>query len=291
MTTSSIPFWETKRFRQIVYKTILYIIITIGGFIFMIPFFWMLSTALKDGKMVFIIPPQWIPNPPHWDNFIKGWTKWPFTMYLKNTLIIIVFSIMGRLLSASMVAFGFSRLRFPGRDILFFVLISTMMLPGQVTMIPLYIIYRSLRWIDTFKPLIVPSWFGGGAFFIFLLRQFLLTIPLEMDDAAKIDGCSSFGIYWRIMLPLVKPALGTVAIFSFMWEWNDFFTPLVYLNSMEKRTLALGLAAFSQETMFRQGAWELIMAVSTLVMLPCLIIFFLAQRQFIQGVVVTGVKG
>jgi ABC-type glycerol-3-phosphate transport system permease component len=284
-------FWERKSVRDIFIKIVLYIIVLIGAFILMIPFFWMLSTALKGFEEAFQIPPQWIPKPPHWENFYVGWTTLPFGLYLKNTVIIIVLTLIGQIFSASLVAFGFSRLHFPGRDFLFFVMLSTMMIPFQVTMIPTYILFRYLRWIDTFKPLIVPAYFGGGAFFIFLLRQFFLTIPPEMDDAARIDGCNNFNIYLKIILPLAKPALGTVAIFSFMWQWNDFMGPLIYINSMDKRTVALGLAAFQAETAFRTSGWNLIMAVAFLLMLPCLIIFFLAQRQFIQGVVITGVKG
>jgi len=284
-------FWERKSVRDIFIKIVLYIIVLIGAFILMIPFFWMLSTALKGFEEAFQIPPQWIPKPPHWENFYVGWTTLPFGLYLKNTVIIIVLTLIGQIFSASLVAFGFSRLHFPGRDFLFFVMLSTMMVPFQVTMIPTYILFRYLRWIDTFKPLIVPAYFGGGAFFIFLLRQFFLTIPPEMDDAARIDGCNNFNIYLKIILPLAKPALGTVAIFSFMWQWNDFMGPLIYINSMDKRTVALGLAAFQAETAFRTSGWNLIMAVAFLLMLPCLIIFFLAQRQFIQGVVITGVKG
>ncbi|MGC8890886.1 MAG: carbohydrate ABC transporter permease [bacterium] len=290
-TIKSPSFWERKSVKDVIAKAILYLIVLAGAFVLMIPFFWMLSTALKGQEEAFFIPPQWIPNPFHWENFAIGWNTLPFWLYLKNTVTIIILTLIGQIFSASLVAFGFSRLQFPGRDTLFFVMLSTMMIPYQVTMIPTYILFRYLGWIDTFKPLIVPAYFGGGAFFIFLLRQFFLTIPLEMDDAARIDGCNNFNIYLKIILPLAKPALGTVAIFSFMWQWNDFMGPLIYINSMDKRTVALGLAAFQAETAFRSSGWNLIMAVAFLLMLPCILIFFFAQRQFIQGVVITGVKG
>ena len=192
------------------------------------------------------------------------------------------------MLSASVVAYAFARLRWPGRDFLFIVVLATLMLPGQVTMIPIYLIFRELHWIDTLLPLIVPAWLGGGAMFIFLLRQFFLTIPVELEEAARIDGASSFGIYLRIMLPLSKPILVTIAVFSFIQHWNDFMGPLIYLNSTDKMTLALGLRVF-------QGTygsdWHLMMAASTAVLLPVLIIFFFAQKQFVRSIVLTGIKG
>ena len=204
-------------------------------------------------------------------------------------LSIITFATMvGTLLSSSIVAYGFARLRARGRDVLFMILLSTMMIPPQVTMIPVFALFKLLNWTDTFKPLIIPNFFGG-AFFIFLLRQFYMTIPIELDDAAKIDGCSYLGIFSRIILPLTKPALATVAIFSFMWSWNDFMDPLIYLNSRDKLTLTLALNRFTG--MYGMTAWNLLMAASLVVALPCFVLFFFAQRYFIQGIVVTGLKG
>ncbi len=196
--------------------------------------------------------------------------------------------MVGTLLSSSIVAYGFARLRARGRDVLFMILLSTMMIPPQVTMIPVFALFKLLNWTDTFKPLIIPNFFGG-AFFIFLLRQFYMTIPIELDDAAKIDGCSYLGIFSRIILPLTKPALATVAIFSFMWSWNDFMDPLIYLNSRDKLTLTLALNRFTG--MYGMTAWNLLMAASLVVALPCFVLFFFAQRYFIQGIVVTGLKG
>jgi len=225
---------------------------------------------------------------PQWHNYLDAWRALPFTIFLRNTTIITLAAILGQVLSASVVAYAFARLRWPGRDTLFIVVLATLMLPGQVTMIPVYLIFRELRWIDTLLPLIVPAWLGGGAMFIFLLRQFFLTIPVELEEAARIDGASSAAIFARIMLPLSKPILATIAVFSFIHHWNDFMGPLIYLNSTDKMTLALGLRVF-------QGTygsdWHLMMAASTAVLLPVLIIFFFAQKQFVRSIVLTGIKG
>ncbi|MDH7480631.1 MAG: carbohydrate ABC transporter permease [Armatimonadota bacterium] len=256
--------------------------------VFLIPFFWMLSTSLTEASKVIVKNRSWIPNPVVWKNYKDALTVLPFHLFLKNTLIITISCIIGQVLSASLVAFGFSRMRFPGRDAIFILVLSTMMLPAQVTQIPTFILFTYLRWIDTLKPLIVPAFFGGGAFFIFLLRQFFLTIPTELEDAAKIDGCSPFGVYWNVAIPLSKPALATVAVFSFMSHWNDFMGPLIYIQSMENKTLALGLASFKT---LHGTEYHLMMAASVAVLLPVLIIFFSAQKYFVRGIVMSGLKG
>ena len=207
-------------------------------------------------------------------------------LYLWNTVYITILSILGTILSSSLVAYSFARLRWPGRDVLFLVLLATMMLPAAVTMIPVYLIFRSLGWIDTLRPLWIPSFFGG-AFGVFLLRQFFMTIPTDLEDAAKIDGCSYFGIYWRIMLPLIKPALAALTIMTFMASWNNFMGPLIYINSPEKMPLAYALQLFQSSY---SAEYALLMAASTLVMLPVLIVFFFTQRYFIQGITLTGLK-
>ena len=209
----------------------------------MIPVFWMVSSALKANNQIFLFPPQWIPNPIQWDNFVKAMTALPFGTYFQNTMIIEVGTIIGTVLSCSIVAYGFARLNAPGRNFWFIVLLSTMMLPGVVTMIPVYLIFRQLNWVNTFLPLIVPNWFGS-AFFIFLIRQFFMTIPRDFEEAARIDGANTWQILTRIILPLSKPALATVTIFTFMGVWNDFMGPLIYLNKPETYTLALGLNFF-----------------------------------------------
>lgn len=270
-------------------KTALTYLVLIGlSCVFLIPFFWMLSTSLTEASKVIVRDREWIPHPFMWSNYYKALTVLPFHLFLKNTLIITIACIIGQTLSASLVAFGFSRMRFPGRNVLFILVLSTMMLPAQVTQIPTFVIFTHLRWIDTLKPLIVPAFFGGGAFFIFLLRQFFMTIPSELEDAAKIDGCSPLGIYWNVALPLSKPALATVAIFSFMGHWNDFMGPLIYIQSMENKTLALGLTSFRS---LHGTEYHLLMAASIAVLLPVLVIFFCAQKYFVQGIVLSGIKG
>lgn len=268
-------------------KALVHLLLITGSLMFSIPFLWMLSTSLKAPGDVLIQPPRWIPNPIMWSNYSQAWTVVPFGQFLKNTCIITGFSVIGHVVSSSLVAYGFSRLQFPTRDFLFFLLLGTMILPMQVTMIPLYLIFFELGWLNTFKPLIVPAFFGS-AFYIFLLRQFFMSLPKELDDAAVIDGCSTFGIYWRIILPLAKPALATVAVFSFIYNWNDFLRPLIYLTSMEKMTVAVGLRLFQG---YHSTEIHLMMAASTLALIPIIVTFFFAQKYFIQGIALTGIKG
>lgn len=257
------------------------------GTSFFLPFYWLLSTALKSDQEVFAIPPVWVPKELRWHNFVEAVQYIPFFLFLKNTLVICVLSVIGTVISSSMVAYSFSRIRWPGRDTLFFILIATMMLPGQVTMIPVFAVFRALGWVDTIKPLVVPHWLGT-AFFVFMLRQFFMTIPLELSDSARIDGCSEWDIYRRIILPLSRPALATVGLFTFINAWNDFGGPLLYLNDERKATLSLGLQQFVSQ----HGAeWSLLMAASALMTLPIVLIFFFAQRTFIQGIAMTGIKG
>ncbi len=225
---------------------------------------------------------------PVWDNYPAALQFMNFLGCLKNTCIITFVCMIGQIMSASIVAYGFARMRFPGRDALFIVLLSTIMLPPQVTLIPIFKIFTSIGWYDTFYPLTVPAFFGGGVFFIFLLRQYYMTIPIEMDEAAKIDGAGTFGTFTKVILPQARPALATVAIFSFMAHWNDFLGPLIYLSDPAKRTLALALWSFQGE---HATEWHLLMAAATVVMLPLLTLFFCAQKYFIQGVVISGVKG
>ncbi|MBX3002039.1 MAG: carbohydrate ABC transporter permease [Caldilineaceae bacterium] len=253
-----------------------------------VPFYWLLSSSLKSPTKIWLYPPQWIPDPVVWQNYVEALTASPFHLYLFNTLIIVVFNLVGVLLTASMAAYSFARLRFRGREVLFTILLSSMMLPWAVTMIPRYILFKNLGWLDTFLPLIVPDWFGGGAFNIFLLRQFFRTIPRDFTDAARIDGAGEFGIYWRVVLPLIKPALTAVAIFTFLHHWNDFMAPLIYLTSPGNYTISLGLASFKG---LYTTQWHYLMAASTATIFPVLVLFFMAQRYFIQGIVLSGIKG
>ncbi|HOQ28078.1 MAG TPA: carbohydrate ABC transporter permease, partial [Armatimonadota bacterium] len=269
-------------------RVVTFVLLCLGSAIFSIPFIWTVSTALKTKEQVFAVPPVWIPNPVQWENFRRAWTELPFPTFVFNTVLITLISVVGQVTSASLVAYGFARFRFKGRTFLFYLLLSTMMLPAQVTMIPVFLIWRALGLIDTFAPMTVPAFFGGGAFTIFLLRQFFMTVPRELDEAAMIDGCSYFGIWWRILLPLSRPALVTVTLFSFLAHWDDFMGPLIYLNSMEKYTVSIGLRMF--QDMFGTEL-ELLMAASLIHILPTIVLFFIGQRYFIKGIALTGLKG
>lgn len=276
-----------KRARAQISATVAYIFLTMGAAVILTPLAWMLSTSLKDPALVFRHPPQWIPNPVVWSNYQRGMTIYPFVTFFANTAKITTLSALGAVISSSVVAYSFARLRWSGRDVIFLLVLASMMLPSQVTLIPHFVIYRVLGWYDTHNPLIVPSWFAGS-FFVFLLRQYMMTIPRELDDAALIDGCSRFTIFPRIILPLAKAPIASVAIFSMQWSWNDFFGPLIYISSREKWTVALGLRALT--TQF-YADWTALMAVSTVSLLPIMLIFAFAQKYFIQGVVFTGIKG
>jgi len=287
----TLSWLATKGSRRITWKIIAFTLLTAGGVLFIVPFIWMVSASLKTRPQIFQFPVQWIPNPIDWTNYPEGLAFMGFLNCFRNSCIVTFGSVAGQLLSSAMVAYGFARLRFRGRGILFVILLATMMLPYPVTMIPKFMIFRSLGWIDTFAPLIVPTFFGAGlsgAFYIFLLRQFFMTIPLELDDAAKIDGCSYWGIFWRIILPQTRAALGAIAIFSFMWNWMDFLGPLIYLNSLDNFTISLGL---NQLVGYRYTQWGWMMAASVVAITPPVILFFVSQKYFIRGIVVTGVKG
>ncbi|MGQ9555344.1 MAG: carbohydrate ABC transporter permease [Anaerolineae bacterium] len=287
---ATLRWWQGKRFQDLFWRSLAFVVVLLGAAFVLIPFLWMVTTALKTEMETYAVPPRWIPSKWMWRNFPDALRLLPFGRFYRNTAFVTFGSMVGAVLSSSLVAFGFARLRAPGRDLLFVILLGTMMLPGQVTLIPLYLLFNKIGWVNTYYPLIIPAYFGGGAFNIFLLRQFFMTIPLEMDDAAKIDGCGFFETYWRLILPLARPAVATVAIFHFMYHWNDFFTPLIYLNDLPKFTVAVGLAFFRGSGM-GSGRLDWLMAASVTALMPCLILFFLAQRLFIQGIVITGVKG
>lgn len=272
---------------RIIHKIFVYALLVSISLFFFFPLLWMMTTAIKPTSQMFQIPPIWIPKPPQWDVFHTTWNRTNFSVYLGNTVLITILSMIGRVGSCALVGFSFARLRWPGKNVLFLITLSTMMLPFQVLMIPQFLIFKEIGWINTHYPLWVPS-FGGAAFYIFLMRQYFMTMPRELDDAAKIDGCGWLGIFWRILLPLSHPALATIAIFTFMSQWNSFLEPLIFLNSSKKYTLALGLAMFRDQF---DVDWNAIMAMSFLMVLPCLTIFFLAQKYFIQGISTTGLKG
>lgn len=254
---------------------------------FVFPLVWMLSTSLKDEAEVFTVPPVWIPTVFHWSNYPDALTYFPFLLYLRNTLIITVPSILGILISSSFVAYGFSRIQWPGRNAVFALVLATLLIPSWTTLIPVYVLFAHMHWVGTFLPLIVPNFFGSP-FYIFLLRQFFLRQPQELVDAARIDGSTHFGVFARIILPLSKPALAVVALFSFMDNWKDFFGPLIYLNDENLYTLSIGLYNFRSQHL---TDWTTLMAASLLVALPMVVLFFLTQRTFVEGITFTGLRG
>ena len=256
--------------------------------ILLLPFVWMVTTSLKGAEEVFAIPPSFIPRAWRWENYADVFDRIPFFLYLRNTTFITLMTMIGTVLSSSMVAYAFACLRWPGRDRAFVFVLATMMIPLHVIMVPMFVIFKELHWLNTYKPLIVPAFLGGGAFNIFLLRQFFLSIPKELFDAARIDGCSELRVYWNIALPLARPALVTVALLTFMFAWNDFMGPLIYLTDQSKNTLAVGLALFVGQ---HGTDWAVLMAASVLMMIPMVLVFVLFQRYFIQSFVTSGMKG
>jgi multiple sugar transport system permease protein len=266
----------------------MYALLTAMSLILLFPLAYMFSISLQVPGTELALPPRWFPNPIVWRNYPETFAARPFGVYLRNTLIVALASTAGIVVTASMTGYVFARLRFPGRGILFGITLTTMMLPSVVTMIPNFIIFRILGWINTLLPLSVPAWFGGGAFNIFLFRQFFMTLPYDLDEAARIDGAGFFQIYARVLVPISQPVFATVAIFSFISHWNEFMGPLIYLNSRKWFTLALGLQTFHSEFDVR---WASIMVASTLMTIPCLLIFFFFQRYFLHGVVMSGISG
>lgn len=280
--------WQRMSVQRLVGRALLHAILILLGITFMVPLVWTLSTSLKLPGLVFTRPIQWIPDPIRWENYREVWTILPMHLFIRNTMIISVASVIGAIISTSLCGFSFARLRWPGRNQLFALVVGTMMLPGAVLLVPQFILFRTLGWIDTFLPLIVPAWLGGGAFYIFLYRQFCSNIPYEMDEAAIMDGAGYFRIYWQIILPLTRPALITIGLFSFLSHYNDFMGPLIYLNSNRLYTLSLGLRMYQGRFGYD---WHWVMAASAITIAPVLVIFFVAQEQFISGVQLTGLAG
>ncbi len=270
-------------------KFVLWCALVFGAVAFMMPLYIMVVMALKTPSEIANSSAWDWPKHLTWDNFntVLNNPNAPFYLFLRNSAIIATFSTLGVIVSSSLVAYPFARLRFRGRDRLFVLLLSTMMLPGLVTMIPTFVMYKYLHWVDTFNPLIIPAWFGGGAFNIFLMRQFMMGIPRELDEAAFIDGASHSTIFWRIIIPNSGAALATIGIFAFVYTWKDFMGPLIYLSSPEKQTLELGLKTYQA---LNQEKWELLMSGSVLVMVPLIVMFLLGQRYFVKGIVMSGIK-
>ena len=280
---------SSHRVQRMLGRSMTLLVLVMVAALFFIPFLWLVITSLKPLNQVFTDPIIWIPNPVMWENYREALTSpsFPFALLLRNTLFYAILSTAGIVFSSAMVAYGFARLEFWGRDTLFGITLATLMLPAVVTLIPTYVLFRLLGWVGTYAPLIVPA-FMGSAFNIFLLRQFMLTIPYELSDAAKVDGASEFVIFLRVVLPLVRPALMVVAVFHFLYAWNDFQGPLIYLNDNNSYPLVLGLYAFQT----RMGVeWHLMMAAAMSVTFPLILLFFMAQRYFIEGITLSGLKG
>jgi ABC-type glycerol-3-phosphate transport system permease component len=269
-----------------VLRVLLYLAVILGAVIFAIPFYWMLRTALMPKWQVLQFPPAWIPAELVWTNFLDPFKVFPFGRWFLNSAIVSIASALGTAISASMVGFSFARLRFPLRDTLFVIVLATIILPEHVKLVPSYLLFTWLGWVDTFLPLIVPNLLAP-AFFVFMMRQFFMTIPKDMDDAAYIDGCTPLGVFWRIHLPMSMAAVGVVIIFMITFTWNDFLYPLIYLHKAKDFTIAIGLRLFQGQL---SNNLQQLMAASLLAILPTLLVFFFAQRYFVQGIVVTGVK-
>lgn len=276
------------RTRRRAKELFLYTVLITLSIIYLLPLYWMISTSLKKTGSEMVFPPQWFPNPVVWTNYVDVFQQVPVVLYIRNSVIIAGVATFFGVLTASLAGYGFARIRFPGRDFFFACCIASLMLPEIVTLIPEFILFRRLGWVNTFYPLIVPWSLAGSAFAVFLFRQYCMTIPLELDEAARVDGANTFQIWWVIILPLSKAVLATLAILSFTHHWNEFLRPLIYLGRPELRTLAIGLRAFRGEY---QLAWNYMMAVALIMLIPILVLFFVAQRQFVQGIVMTGIKG
>jgi ABC-type glycerol-3-phosphate transport system permease component len=277
--------------RVLALRAVVYLLAVTLGLIFMAPFLFAVSGSLMSPAELYVIPPRWIPSTLLWENYAKVWSMLPWPRYVRNTLIITVVAMAGQIVSCSLVAYGFARFRFPGRNLFFIILLGTMIMPGEVTTIPQFLLFKGLGWTNSFLPLLVPSFFGVSAFTIFLLRQFFLTLPRDLDDAARIDGAGTLRILLQLLLPLSKPALATVAILGFIHHWNDFFMPLIYLSSDSLYTVALGLNYFrSVSTEAGPPMAHLLMGASIIVTIPIILVFFSLQRYFVQGIVMTGIK-
>ncbi|MEO2205895.1 carbohydrate ABC transporter permease [Paenibacillus pabuli] len=265
-----------------------YLLLTLISIIMIVPFIWMISTSFKEPQSIFTYPPQWIPEPFRFQNYIDVFRLIPFHRFYFNSVYIAVVVVLGTVFFASLAGYAFAKIPFKGRNVVFLILLSAMMIPHEVTAIPMFLFMRQLGWIDTHLPLILLPIFGaGGVFGIFVMRQFFITVPTELEEAAMVDGCNRFRIYAQIMLPIAKPGMATLTIFTFVTNWNEFFDPLIFINSRELMTLPLGLSLFTDEV---GTAWQYLMSATVMATIPLLIVFFMAQRRFIEGVAMTGLK-
>ena len=269
----------------------LYAACLVLSFIFMVPFYWTVVTSFKGPQEIFVFPPTWWPESIRWTNYVQVWQRVPYGTFVVNSVIVTLLDVVGLTLSSALVAYGFARYRFPGRDALFILTLATIVMPDEVTLVPTFLLFRYINWVDTLLPLIVP-YFLGGAFYIFLLRQFFMALPRDLDEAARIDGAGALRILWSVILPLSKPALATAAILAFLQHWNEFLRPLIFLNSTEHFTLPIGIRYF--QLLGSQGGEpmiQLLMAASLMMTLPCVVLFFVGQQYFVRGVVMSGLKG
>ncbi|MGI8968260.1 MAG: carbohydrate ABC transporter permease [Chloroflexota bacterium] len=287
IATTRVAWHQRKNTRVRIGQSIVFILLTLGAILFVAPVVWMFVSALKSNVDIF--DGRWIPQTVNWSNFTSAWAEAPFGIYARNTVIVATVGVVGNVLSSSLVAYSFARLRWPGRNVCFILVLATMLLPNVVLFIPQYILWAKLGFVNTWVPLTVPAWFGSP-FYIFLLRQFYRGIPTDLTDAARIDGAGDFRIWWNIVVPLSRPALAAVTIFAFTGAWEDFFGPLIYLNNQSKYTLQLGLQVF-ESAAGGVPQWNYLMAVGLLIMLPVIVLFFIGQKYFIEGVTLTGIKG
>jgi ABC-type glycerol-3-phosphate transport system permease component len=296
-TTPSLGALTTARAvkrQQVAGRVVLYAVAIGASLLFMLPFAWTVFSSLKSPSELYLFPPRWLPATPRFENYPEVFAVAPFGRWLWNTVVVAVLATFGAVFSAALTGYSFARFRYPGRDLIFMLTLSTLMLPSEVTLIPLYLLFNNIRWLDTYLPLIVPSFFGGGAFLIFMMRQFFMTIPMDLDEAARIDGAGYLRIFWQILLPLSGPVLATAAVITFIADWNAFLFPYIILNDKAKFTIGIGIKYFqtiASNIDSMEPRENLLMAASLMMTAPIIVLFFTAQRYFVRGIVMSGIKG
>jgi ABC-type glycerol-3-phosphate transport system permease component len=285
---------RTAKRREVIGRVILYAVAIGASILFMLPFAWTVFSSLKSPSELYMVPPRWLPATPRFYNYVEVFEVAPFGRWLWNTVIVAVLATFGSVFSAALTGYSFARFRYPGRDLIFMLTLSTLMLPAEVTLIPLYLLFNKIKWLDTYLPLVVPAFFGGGAFLIFMMRQFFMTIPMDLDEAARIDGAGYLRIFWQILLPLSGPVLATAAVITFIADWNAFLFPYIILNDKAKFTIGIGIKYFqtiASNIDSMEPRENLLMAASLMMTAPIIVLFFFAQRYFVRGIVMSGIKG
>lgn len=285
---------HTSKRQQVIGRTVLYVVAILASILFMLPFAWTVFSSLKTPSELYMFPPRWLPATPRFENYAEVFAVAPFGRWLWNSLFVAVLATFGSVFSAAVTGYSFARFRYPGRDLIFILTLSTLMLPAEVTLIPLYLLFNKIRWLDSYLPLIVPAYFGGGAFLIFMMRQFFLTIPMDLDEAARIDGAGYLRIFLQILLPLSGPVLATAAVITFIGDWNSFLFPYIILNDKTKFTIGIGIKYFqtiASNIDSMEPRENLLMAASLMMTAPIIVLFFIAQRYFVRGIVMSGIKG